>query len=440
MPQSDCSLSPLLSPKTLIQQAETALQAHVFPHLDALCHANTERVLQAMKRHRLGEEHFACVTGYGHHDMGRAVLDKIFADALEAEAALVRPHIVSGTHALSLALNGCLHHGDALLSITARPYDTLEEVIGLRGESKQSLKAKGVTYNEFSVFEEDGAIRTTFTDAEIALIQQASMLYLQRSRGYSTRQPMTLVAMEAVISALKQYNPTAIVMVDNCYGEFLEAHEPTAIGADLMAGSLIKNPGGGIVPAGGYVAGRADLIEQVAECLTCAGIGANGGYMFELTRTFLQGLFLAPTVVKEAVKGMCLSAYVLEALGMQASPRWDAPRSDIIQTLWLQTPKRQAAFAKLVQEWSPVSSYITPVPAHAPGYESELIMAGGTFIDGSSIELSADGPVRPPYTFYFQGGLVYSHARLVVLKFVEQMLRDEAQERESTVPPSTNAD
>jgi cystathionine beta-lyase family protein involved in aluminum resistance len=424
MPQPDWSLLPAFSPETLIQQAETALQEHVFPHLDALCHANTERVLQAMKRHRLGEEHFACVTGYGHHDMGRAVLDKIFADALEAEAALVRPHIVSGTHALSLALNGCLHHGDALLSITARPYDTLEEVIGLRGESKQSLKAKGVTYNEFSVFEEDGTIRTTFTDAETALIQQASMLYLQRSRGYSTRQPMTLVAMEAVISALKQYNPTAIVMVDNCYGEFLEAHEPTAIGADLMAGSLIKNPGGGIVPAGGYVAGRADLIEQVAECLTCAGIGANGGYMFELTRTFLQGL----------------SAYVLEALGMQASPRWDAPRSDIIQTLWLQTPQRQAAFAKLVQEWSPVSSYITPVPAEAPGYESELIMAGGTFIDGSSIELSADGPVRPPYTFYFQGGLVYSHARLVVLKFVEQMLRDEAQERESTVPPSTNAD
>ncbi|MFN7311719.1 MAG: methionine gamma-lyase family protein, partial [Vampirovibrionales bacterium] len=286
----------------------------------------------------------------------------------------------------------------------------------------QSLKAKGVTYEEFSVFEDDGRIRTNFSDAEITLIQNASMLYLQRSRGYSTRQPMTLVAMQAVIEALKVYNPTAIVMVDNCYGEFLEAHEPTAIGADIMAGSLIKNPGGGIVPAGGYVAGRADLIEQVAECLTCAGIGANGGYMFELTRTFLQGLFLAPNVVKEAVKGMCLSAYVLEALGMQASPRWDADRSDIIQTLWLQTPERQMAFAKLVQEWSPVSSYITPVPAHAPGYESELIMAGGTFIDGSSIELSADGPVRPPYTFYFQGGLVYSHARLVVLKFVEQFL------------------
>ena len=408
--------------KAIIQEAEQALQQSVFPHLEALCHTNTERVLLAMKTHRLGEEHFACVTGYGHHDMGRDVLDKIFATALQAESALVRPHIVSGTHALSLALNGCLHHGDTMLSVTGRPYDTLEEVIGLRGNSKQSLKAKGVSYQEFSVFEETGEIRNTFSELEIQHIQNASMLYLQRSRGYSTRQPMTIPAMQGLIQALKAYNPTAIVMVDNCYGEFLESHEPTAIGADLMAGSLIKNPGGGIVPTGGYVAGRADLIEQVAECLTCPGIGANGGYMFELTRTLLQGLFLAPSVVKEAVKGMSLCAYVLEALGMQASPRWDAPRSDIIQTLWLETPERQLLFAKLVQEWSPVSSYITPVPAHAPGYESELIMAGGTFIDGSSIELSADGPVRPPYTFYFQGGLVYSHARLVVQKFVEETI------------------
>jgi cystathionine beta-lyase family protein involved in aluminum resistance len=305
-----------------------------------------------------------------------------------------------------------------MLSVTGRPYDTLEEVIGLRGDSKQSLKAKGVTYQELMVFEADGSIRSTFCPSEIELIQNAKMLYLQRSRGYSTREPMTINAMQRVIQALKVYNASAIVMVDNCYGEFLEAHEPTAIGADLMAGSLIKNPGGGIVPTGGYVAGRADLVKDVAECLTCAGIGANGGYMFELTRTFLQGLFLAPTVVKEAVKGMCLAAYVLDALGFKASPRWDAPRSDIIQTLWLETAEHQLSFAHLVQSWSPVSSYVTPVPAHAPGYGDELIMAGGTFIDGSSIELSADGPVRPPYTFYFQGGLVYAHARIVLREFI----------------------
>ncbi|XVJ52053.1 MAG: aluminum resistance family protein [Vampirovibrio sp.] len=404
--------------EALIQTAETVLQERVFPHLESLSYANTERVLKAMKRHRLGEEHFACVTGYGHHDLGREVLDKIFADALEAEAALVRPHIVSGTHALSLALHGVLHQGDSMLSVTGRPYDTLEEVIGLRGDSKQSLKAKGVTYQELTVFEADGSIRSTFCPSEIELIQNAKMLYLQRSRGYSTREPMTINAMQRVIEALKVYNASAIVMVDNCYGEFLEAHEPTAIGADLMAGSLIKNPGGGIVPTGGYVAGRADLVKDVAECLTCAGIGANGGYMFELTRTFLQGLFLAPTVVKEAVKGMCLAAYVLDALGFKASPRWDAPRSDIIQTLWLETAEHQLSFARLVQSWSPVSSYVTPVPAHAPGYADELIMAGGTFIDGSSIELSADGPVRPPYTFYFQGGLVYAHARIVLREFI----------------------
>jgi cystathionine beta-lyase family protein involved in aluminum resistance len=393
----------------------------------------------------VGEEHFYCVTGYGHDDMGREVVDKVFADALEAEAALVRPHIVSGTHALSLALNGCLGHGDRMVSITGTPYDTLEEVIGIRGDSKQSLKARGVRYDEINVFEGEGTdattrtdpsttlgmtsaplitrdtIRETFHDHEIPLIQQTTMLYFQRSRGYSTRQPMTLDVMARLIQTLRAINPTAIIMVDNCYGEFLEAHEPThpSVGADIMAGSLIKNPGGGIVPAGGYVAGRADLVEQAAECLTCPGIGAHGGYMFEQTRTLLQGLFLAPNVVKEAVKGMCLSAYVFDHMGVRVSPRWDAPRSDIIQTLWLESEERQRIFAKIVQSWSPVSSYITPIPAHAPGYESELMMAGGTFIEGSSIELSADGPIRPPYTFYFQGGLVYSHARLVIQKVLE---------------------
>jgi len=440
----------------LIITAEVALQQTVFPMLEAQCHAHTERVLEAFRTHRVGEEHFYCVTGYGHDDMGRAVVDKVFASAFEAETALVRPHIVSGTHALSLALNGCLHHGDRMLSITGTPYDTLEEVIGIRGNSKQSLKAKGVRYDEINVFgmaelplpskarlppslargergvppngeevREEGTeqetIRETFYDHEIPLIKNATMIYFQRSRGYSTRQPMTLDVMARLIKTLRSINPDAIIMVDNCYGEFLEAHEPTheSVGADIMAGSLIKNPGGGIVPAGGYVAGRADLVEQAAECLTCPGIGAHGGYMFEQTRTLLQGLFLAPNVVKEAVKGMCLSAYVFDQMGLRVSPRWDAPRSDIIQTLWLESEDRQRSFAKIVQSWSPVSSYITPIPANAPGYESELIMAGGTFIEGSSIELSADGPIRPPYTFYFQGGLVYSHARLVIEKVLE---------------------
>jgi cystathionine beta-lyase family protein involved in aluminum resistance len=411
--------------KTLIQQAEADLNHAVFPALEAQCHRHTERVLQAFQKHRVGEEHFYCVTGYGHDDLGRAVVDKVFADALEAERALVRPHIVSGTHALSLALNGCLHHGDTLLSLTGRPYDTLEEVIGIRGRSTQSLNAKGIVYDELNVFEEDAngveCIRETFSETEVQRIQQATMLYFQRSRGYSTRQPMTLDVMSRLIHSVKALNPTAIVMVDNCYGEFLEAHEPThpSIGADIMAGSLIKNLGGGIVPAGGYIAGRSDLVESVAECLTCPGIGAHGGYMFEQTRTLLQGLFLAPNVVKEAVKGMCLSAHVFDAYGLKVSPHWDAVRSDIIQTLWLETEARQRMFAKVVQQWSPISSYITPVPAHAPGYESQLMMAGGTFIEGSSIELSADGPMRPPYTFYFQGGLVYSHARLVVEKIIE---------------------
>jgi cystathionine beta-lyase family protein involved in aluminum resistance len=405
-------------------QAEQQLSQTLFPKIEAICHQNTARVLNAFRLARIGEEHFACVTGYGHNDLGREALDVLFAHALQAETALVRPHIVSGTHAIALALNGCLSHGMMLLSLTGNPYDTLEEVIGIRGDSKQSLRAKGVSYHALDVFEGDeaGSIRTTFTAEEQGLIQQANMLYIQRSRGYSTRLPLTITQLETLIQAVKAFNPTAVIFVDNCYGEFMETQEPTAVGADLMAGSLIKNPGGGIALAGGYVAGRADLIESVAECLTCPGIGADGGYMFDQTRTLMQGLFLAPNVVKEAVKGMVLAAYLFEKHGLKASPAWDEPRADIIQTLFLQDAEQLKQFCATVQAFSPVSSYVTPIPANAPGYESELIMAGGTFIDGSSIELSADAPLRPPFCLYFQGGLVYSHTRLVVSQLLKHLM------------------
>ncbi|MFM7390228.1 MAG: methionine gamma-lyase family protein [Vampirovibrionales bacterium] len=406
----------------LITLAEAELQRHVFPALEATCHTTTERVLQAMQTHRLGEEHFYSVTGYGHNDLGRDALDAIFADALQAEAALVRPHIVSGTHALAVALRGNVSRGQTMLSVTGEPYDTLEEVIGLRGDSTQSLQAYGIHYQSLDVFKTPEGealtegIRLSFTSAEVRQIQQAQLLYIQRSRGYSTRPALTIDPLRQLIAALREHNPTAVVMVDNCYGEFIEPLEPTAVGANLMAGSLIKNAGGGIALTGGYVAGDASCVERAAEALTCPGIGSHGGYMFNQTRTLLQGLYFAPMIVKEALKGMSLAAYLLEThYGMKVSPRWEElPRADMIQTLWLGSPERQEALCKLVQQCSPVHAYVTPVPSHAPGYESALIMAGGTFVDGSTVELSADGPIRPPYTLYLQGGLNYSHTRLML--------------------------
>lgn len=428
---SNCTAVDTLQDTTIantLAQAEQFLSQTAFPQIEAICHHNTARVLEAFRLAKIGEEHFSCVTGYGHHDLGREALDVLFAHALQAEAALVRPHIVSGTHAIAIALNGCLRHGMQMLSLTGNPYDTLEEVIGIRGDSPQSLKAKGVGYRVLDVFDhsetdcaETSHIRTTFSAEEQHLIKTADLLYIQRSRGYSTRLPLTIPQLERLISAVKTINPTAVVFVDNCYGEFMETQEPTAVGADLMAGSLIKNPGGGIALTGGYVAGNANLITNVAECLTCPGIGAAGGYMFDQTRTLMQGLFLAPNVVKEAVKGMVLAAYLFEAHGLKVSPQWNEPRADIIQTLFLQNAEQLKQFCAVVQKFSPISSYLKPVPSHAPGYESELIMAGGTFIDGSSIELSADAPLRSPFCLYFQGGLVYSHTRLVVSQLLKQL-------------------
>lgn len=386
------------------------LSKSVWPQLEATAQHTFERVLEAFIRHRVGEEHFASVTGYGHDDLGREVTDRVFADALQAEAALVRVQMVSGTHALSVALNGCLRHGDMLLSLTGRPYDTLEEVIGLRKDNPQSLKNKGVLYQELSVFEND-TLRLSFTPQEETLIKNARVAYIQRSRGYSLRRALRIQELQQIIAQVRALHPEIIVMVDNCYGEFTEPQEPTAVGADLMAGSLIKNPGGGIVPAGGYVAGRQDLVDSCAAVLTCPGVGTEGGYTFDLTRLILQGLFMAPGIVKEALKGMTLAAYLLEAQGFSVTPAWQEPRSDIIQVIHLQTAENLVNFCQVLQRVSPINSGITPIPARIPGYADEVVMAGGTFIEGSTLELSADGPLRPPYTVFFQGGLTYAHTR-----------------------------
>lgn len=414
---------PTLTQQTL-EQIEAQLANSIWKEQEAVQYHTFERVLNAFIKHKVSEEHFLSVTGYGHDDLGRDITDAVFADALQAEAALVRLQIVSGTHALAIGLNGCLQPGDTMLSITGRPYDTLEEVIGLRGDSRQSLRAKGVTYEEFSIFEEAEntvTVRTQLTSEEAEQIKQADLIFIQRSRGYSQRPSLTIQQLETLIAQAKQINPQAIVMVDNCYGEFTQADEPTAVGADLIAGSLIKNPGGGIVPTGGYVAGRADLVASCADALTCPGVGAEGGYTFNLTRVLLQGLYLAPGAVKEALKGMTLAAKLFEEAGYETTPHWQDTRSDIIQILTLREPEKQVRFCQILQSLSPISSHITPVPANPPGYADEVVMAGGTFIDGSTLELSADGPLRPPYSVYLQGGLTYAHTRLALQKILQAL-------------------
>ncbi|MDX2084982.1 MAG: methionine gamma-lyase family protein [Candidatus Melainabacteria bacterium] len=413
--------------QTLITQAENVLQANVWPELEAVQYHTFNRVMEAFRHHRVGEEHFYSVSGYGHDDLGREVTDRVFAEALQAEAALVRLQLVSGTHALAVALRGLLHPGDTLTVLTGKPYDTMESVFGLRDSYPHSLTAHGVHYVEHSLLEDasipsqEGYVRLVFSPDEVKSIEQARVVYLQRSRGYSLRKTLTIAELAAIIERVKAINPAAWVLVDNCYGEFIEPNEPTAVGADLMAGSLIKNPGGGIVPTGGYLAGRADCVARAAEILTCPGIGSEGGYTFNLTRTVLQGLFLAPGVVKEALKGMTLAAWVFQALGYTALPAWNSPRGDIIQTLGLGSAEALQTFCRVLQSVSPVNSFLTPVPAEIPGYADAVIMAGGTFIDGSSIELSADAPLRPPYTLFLQGGLSYAHTRYALERLIEQL-------------------
>ncbi len=395
-----------------------------------------ERVLEGFIQNKVGEEHFYAVTGYGHDDMGREVTGKVFAHALQAEAALVRPTFASGTHALSVGLNGCVGMNQRMVCLTGRPYDTLEEVIGIRGNSKQSLQARGVDYQEIDLLSE-GRLRHIWTSEEEALVQSAQIVYLQRSRGYSARRPSLVIdELKEIIDHARFLNPDVLVMVDNCYGEFTETQEPTAIGADLIAGSLIKNPGGGIVPSGGYLAGRQTVIDSCADVLTCPGVGNEGGYTFDLTRLILQGLFMAPGVVKEALKGMTLAAHLFEHLGYPVNPHWQAKRSDIIQMIHLKSADNLVKFCQILQKVSPVNSAVTPIPAQIPGYADEVVMAGGTFIEGSTVELSADGPLRPPYTVYLQGGLNYAHTRYALQTILETLVSQGSQTEETLQKPN----
>lgn len=398
-----------------LKEAEQALLP-IFSKIDSQVKVNLSRVLAAFRYHHLGTHHFAGVSGYGHDDLGRQTLDRIFARVMGAEAAAVRVQFVSGTHAIACALFGVLRPGDELLAVAGAPYDTLEEVIGLRGFNQGSLLEFGIQYRQVDL---TPAGLLDWSAIAAAVQPQTRMVLIQRSCGYSWRSSLSIADIEKIVTLVKQQNPETICFVDNCYGEFIETQEPTAVGADLIAGSLIKNPGGTIVTAGGYVAGRADLVEAAACRLTAPGIGSSGGATLDQNRLMFQGLFLAPQMVGEAVKGNHLTAYVFEQLGYPVNPLPEAPRRDVIQAIQLGSPEKLIAFCRAVQQHSPIGAYLDPVPAGMPGYDSELVMAGGTFIDGSTSELSADGPLREPYIVFCQGGTHWTHVALALEAAIE---------------------
>jgi cystathionine gamma-lyase len=402
------SLSKLL-------EAEQALFP-IFSGIDAQVKQNLKRVLAAFRRHRVGAHHFAGVSGYGHDDLGREVLDKVFADVMGAEAAAVRVQFVSGTHAIACALFGVLRPGDEMLAVVGSPYDTLEEVIGLRGEGQGSLIEFGIKYRELPLTKEGNVDWEALSHA---VGEKTRLVLIQRSCGYSWRSSLSIAEIEQIIYLVKQQNPNTVCFVDNCYGEFIETQEPTHLGADLIAGSLIKNPGGTVVTAGGYVAGRADLVEAAACRLTAPGIGSAGGATFDQNRLLFQGLFLAPQMVGEAMKGTYLTGYVFDKLGYPVNPPALAPRRDVIQAIKLGSAQKLIAFCKVIQQFSPIDSYVEPVPWDMPGYESQVVMAGGTFIEGSTLEFSADGPLREPYIVYCQGGTHWTHVAIALEAAIE---------------------
>ena len=389
-----------------------------FAAIDAIAEANQLKVIAAMQKNRVAANHFNLSTGYGYNDEGRDTLERVYADCFGAEAALVRPQITCGTHALALALGANLLPGDELLSPVGGPYDTLEEVIGIR-ESVGSLKEYGVSYRQVDLLP-DGSFDTDKICA--AINKKTKLITIQRSKGYATRPSFSVAQIGELIALCKQCKPDVICMVDNCYGEFTELIEPVNVGADLMVGSLIKNPGGGLAPTGGYICGRADLIERCARRLTAPGLGREVGANLGLLTQFYQGFFLAPTVVSSAVKGAVFAANCYEKLGFHVIPGASEVRHDIIQAVELGSREGMIAFCKGIQAAAPVDSYVTPEPAPMPGYDSDVIMAAGAFVQGSSIELSADGPTRPPYAVYFQGGLTWYHAKLGILMSLQKML------------------
>lgn len=408
-----------MNSREIIKQAEKELKEQ-FEIIDEIRDYNQEKVLKAFIENKVAPEHFYTVSGYGHDDMGREVLDRVFADVFKAEKAIARIHFASGTHTLACVLFGNLRPNDKLLSVVGAPYDTMQEVIGTMGDEEtkeDSLITHGIIYDEVPLKDND----VDLEGIEKAVDESVKMVLIQRSKGYSTRKSLTVDTIGKICEIVKKKNPNCICFVDNCYGEFVEDKEPIEVGADIIAGSLIKNPGGGIVEAGGYIAGKARYVDKSANRLTAPGIGSEGGAMFNQHRLIFQGLFMAPSVVSDAVKGAVLASKVFDEIGFDSTPKYYEKRTDIIQNITFGSPEPLEQFCRTIQSLSPVNGYVTPIPEYIPGYEDKVIMAGGTFIEGSTIELSADGPMRPPYVAYMQGGLNYAHIKIALTKILDKV-------------------
>lgn len=398
---------------------ETMLKER-FEQIDQIAEYNQLKVIAGMQKCRVNEQCFHYASGYGYQDFGRDQLEEVYAAIFHTEAALVRPQIACGTHALSIALSANLRPGDEVLSPVGKPYDTLEEVIGIR-PSKGSLREYGISYQQTELLA-DGSF--DYPAIKAALNDRTKLVTIQRSKGYQTRPSFSVQQIGELISFIKSHKSDVICMVDNCYGEFVETIEPSDVGADMVVGSLIKNPGGGLAPIGGYIAGRQDLIEQCAFRLTAPGLGKEVGASLGVMQSFFQGLFLAPTVVSGALKGAIFAANIYEQLGFLVIPNGSESRHDIIQAVEFGTPEAVIAFCQGIQKAAPVDSYVVPEPWAMPGYDCDVIMAAGAFVQGSSIELSADAPMKPPYAVYFQGGLTWAHARFGILMTLERLLEE----------------
>ena len=392
-----------------------------FQEIDEVAERNTMRVMSAFQKHRVSEACFSGTNGYGYDDLGRETLDKIFSDVFQTDSALVRIGFVNGTHALAAALFACVDPGDTLLSATGAPYDTLQEVIGIKGKKYGSLSYYGIHYEETGLTADGHPDLDAICAA--ASKEDVKAVLIQRSRGYSERDALSIEEIGRICEQIRRVNPSVNIMVDNCYGEFTETREPTQVGADLIAGSLIKNPGGGLAQTGGYIAGRNVLVECAAARLTTPGIGGECGSTLGNNRLLFQGLFLAPHTVTQALKTAVFCSAMMEELGLKSFPGVDDPRSDIIQTIILGSEDAMKRFCRGIQAGSPVDSYVTPEPWPMPGYDCNVIMAAGAFVQGSSIELSADGPIRDPYAVYLQGGLTYESGKLGIMMAINEMMR-----------------
>ena len=407
----------------LAKEAEAAL-AERFAEIDAISFANTEKIMNAFAEHRVSEAMFAASSGYGYDDRGRDTLDRIWADVMDAEAAFVRHSIVNGTQALTIGLFGLLRPNDIIFSIAGKPYDTLDEVIGNVGEAGNgSLRDFGVEYMQSDLTEGGDFDYDRIKKVLEAYGKKVKVVFIQRSKGYLNRKTLSASQIGEATRFVKSISPESYVVVDNCYGEFTELHEPTYYGADMIIGSLIKNPGGGMAESGGYIAGTARAVELASYRLTSVGVGCEVGATLGQNKSMFKGLFYAPHTTSQAIKTALLAAYIFEKLGFDVEPKWTEPRYDIIQTVITQSPEKLCAFCRGIQAGSPIDSFVTPEPWDMPGYSDKVIMAAGAFTQGASIELSADGPLRPPYTAFFQGGLTYESGRIGIMSAAEEMIK-----------------